>query len=198
MHGSKIMIKFADDTTVIGLIKNNYQSVYRDEVDCLAVWCNKANLRRPKSSLWILERIYPSTVSQWSVCTTSNSLGPTSHMTSSEGQLTSGTTPDTQQIDCLSSCPLGYAVEVSGLKQLGSGRDFSPLLSPTCIRSPYSLPSFPTCAYCSPDCIYGHSTAHFYSYCIFYCTEFISVFTFLHHCIYHIDSKLLGIASTYL
>ncbi|MEQ2223532.1 hypothetical protein ILYODFUR_037658 [Ilyodon furcidens] len=119
-------------------------------------------------------------------------------LTSSEGQLTSGTTPDTQQIDCLSSCPLGDAVEASGPKQLGSGRAFSPLLSPTCIRSPYSLPSFPTCAYCSPDYIYGHSMAHFYSYCIFYCTEFISVFTFLHHCIYHIDSKLLGIASTYL
>ena len=36
VHGSNTIIKFADDTTVIGLIRNNDESAYREEVDHLA------------------------------------------------------------------------------------------------------------------------------------------------------------------
>ena len=41
--GTKIL-KFADDTTVIGLIKYSDESEYRDQVNKLISWCNDNNL----------------------------------------------------------------------------------------------------------------------------------------------------------
>ncbi|KAL0147066.1 hypothetical protein M9458_057590, partial [Cirrhinus mrigala] len=38
------LLKFADNTTVIGLIKDGDESAYRQEVDQLAVWCSLNNL----------------------------------------------------------------------------------------------------------------------------------------------------------
>ncbi|KAI2661499.1 putative RNA-directed DNA polymerase from transposon BS [Labeo rohita] len=38
------LLKFADDTTVIGFIKDGDESAYRQEVDQLAVWCSLNNL----------------------------------------------------------------------------------------------------------------------------------------------------------
>jgi gmma-aminobutyric acid receptor subunit gamma/cGMP-dependent protein kinase 2 len=38
-HTSNSIIKFADDTTVIGLITNNDDTCYREEVRALGVWC---------------------------------------------------------------------------------------------------------------------------------------------------------------
>ncbi len=38
------LLKFADDTTVIGLIKDGDESAYRQEVEQLAVWCSLNNL----------------------------------------------------------------------------------------------------------------------------------------------------------
>ena len=37
-------IKFADDTTVVGLITDNDETAYRKEVRELAVWCQDNNL----------------------------------------------------------------------------------------------------------------------------------------------------------
>ena len=37
-------IKFADDTTVLGLIRNNDESAYREEVQHCAAWCASNNL----------------------------------------------------------------------------------------------------------------------------------------------------------
>ena len=37
-------IKFADDTMVVGLITNNDESTYREEVSELALWCHDNNL----------------------------------------------------------------------------------------------------------------------------------------------------------
>ena len=34
------ILKFADDTTVIGLITNSDESEYRDQVNKLISWCN--------------------------------------------------------------------------------------------------------------------------------------------------------------
>ncbi|XP_013868639.1 RNA-directed DNA polymerase from mobile element jockey [Austrofundulus limnaeus] len=45
VHGSNAIIKFADDTTVIGLIRDNDEAAYREEVDRLAEWCDKNNLQ---------------------------------------------------------------------------------------------------------------------------------------------------------
>ncbi|KAK3525747.1 hypothetical protein QTP70_007384 [Hemibagrus guttatus] len=42
MHSSNHIIKFADDTTVVGLISKNDESAYREEVQRLTAWC-KAN-----------------------------------------------------------------------------------------------------------------------------------------------------------
>ncbi len=44
VYGSKTIIKLADDTTVVGLIKDDDESAYRDEVQHLAVWCATNNL----------------------------------------------------------------------------------------------------------------------------------------------------------
>jgi hypothetical protein len=44
MHASNSIIKFADDTTVVGLITNNDETAYREEVSALGVWCQENNL----------------------------------------------------------------------------------------------------------------------------------------------------------
>jgi hypothetical protein len=38
------IIKFADDTTVVGLVIDNDETAYREEVRDLAVWCQDNNL----------------------------------------------------------------------------------------------------------------------------------------------------------
>ncbi|KAK2908186.1 hypothetical protein Q8A73_009259 [Channa argus] len=43
-HNSNLFIKFADDTTVVGLISNNDDTNYRSEVRRLARWCSDNNL----------------------------------------------------------------------------------------------------------------------------------------------------------
>ena len=43
-HTSNSIIKFADDTTVVGLITNNDESAYREEVRDLGEWCQENNL----------------------------------------------------------------------------------------------------------------------------------------------------------
>ena len=43
-HNSNTIIKFADDTTVVGLITDNNETDYREEVRDLAVWCQDNNL----------------------------------------------------------------------------------------------------------------------------------------------------------
>ncbi|KAK3570013.1 hypothetical protein QTP86_009167 [Hemibagrus guttatus] len=42
MHSSNHIVKFVDDTTVVGLISKNDESAYREEVQHLTAWC-KAN-----------------------------------------------------------------------------------------------------------------------------------------------------------
>ena len=43
-HDSNSIIKFADDTMVVGLITDNNETAYREEVRDLAVWCQDNNL----------------------------------------------------------------------------------------------------------------------------------------------------------
>ncbi|CDQ84200.1 unnamed protein product [Oncorhynchus mykiss] len=43
-HDSNTIIKFADDTTVVGLITDNDETAYREEVRDLAGWCQNNNL----------------------------------------------------------------------------------------------------------------------------------------------------------
>ncbi|KAK3519303.1 hypothetical protein QTP70_023539 [Hemibagrus guttatus] len=44
MHSSNHIIKFADDTTMVGLISKNEESAYREEVQRLTAWCKANNL----------------------------------------------------------------------------------------------------------------------------------------------------------
>jgi hypothetical protein len=44
MHTSNSIIKFADNTTVVGLITNNNETAYREEMRALGVWCHENNL----------------------------------------------------------------------------------------------------------------------------------------------------------
>ena len=43
-HDSNTIIKFDNDTTVVGLITDNNETAYRGEVRDLAVWCQDNNL----------------------------------------------------------------------------------------------------------------------------------------------------------
>ena len=43
-HESNTIIKFADDTTVVGLITANDETAYGEEFRELAVWCQDSNL----------------------------------------------------------------------------------------------------------------------------------------------------------
>ncbi|KAK3558042.1 hypothetical protein QTP86_006420 [Hemibagrus guttatus] len=42
--GAPRLLKFADDTTVIGLIQDGDESAYRQEIEQLAAWCSRNNL----------------------------------------------------------------------------------------------------------------------------------------------------------
>ncbi|KAI4903633.1 hypothetical protein NFI96_009461, partial [Prochilodus magdalenae] len=44
IHGSNTIMKYADDTTVIGLIRDNDETGYRDEIQHLSTWCHDNNL----------------------------------------------------------------------------------------------------------------------------------------------------------
>ncbi|KAK3559815.1 hypothetical protein QTP86_020990, partial [Hemibagrus guttatus] len=44
MHSSNHIVKFADDTTVVGLISKNDESAYREEVQRLTAWCKASSL----------------------------------------------------------------------------------------------------------------------------------------------------------
>ena len=44
MHASNSIIKFANDTTVVGLTTNNNETAFRDEVRALGVWFQGNNL----------------------------------------------------------------------------------------------------------------------------------------------------------
>ena len=43
-HDSNTIITFSDDTTVVGLITDNDETAYREEVRDLSVWCQDNNL----------------------------------------------------------------------------------------------------------------------------------------------------------
>ncbi len=43
-HSSNVIVKFADDTTVIGLITDNDETAYREEVSTLTKWCPENHL----------------------------------------------------------------------------------------------------------------------------------------------------------
>ena len=43
-HDSNTIIKFADDTTVVGLVTDNNETAYREEVRDLARWCQNNNV----------------------------------------------------------------------------------------------------------------------------------------------------------
>ena len=42
-HDSNTIIKFADDTTVVGLITDDNETGYREEVRDLTMWCKDNN-----------------------------------------------------------------------------------------------------------------------------------------------------------
>ena len=39
MHASNLITMFADNTTVVGLITNNNETAYKEEVRAVGVWC---------------------------------------------------------------------------------------------------------------------------------------------------------------
>ena len=43
-HDHNTIVKFANNTTVVGLITDNDETAYREEVRDLAVWCQDNNL----------------------------------------------------------------------------------------------------------------------------------------------------------
>ncbi len=43
-HSSNLIVEFADDTTVIGLITDNDETAYREEVSTLTKWCQENHL----------------------------------------------------------------------------------------------------------------------------------------------------------
>ncbi len=43
-HSSNVIVKFSDDTTVIGLITYNDEMAYREEVSTLTKWCQENHL----------------------------------------------------------------------------------------------------------------------------------------------------------
>ncbi len=72
-HSSTSIVKFADDTVVLGLISSNDETAYLDEVDRLASWCkdNCLSLNVSKSKELIQEETAAalhSSYDQWDPC----------------------------------------------------------------------------------------------------------------------------------
>lgn len=44
MHSSNTIVKYTDDTVVVGLISDNNESAYLEEVEGLSSWCKDNNL----------------------------------------------------------------------------------------------------------------------------------------------------------
>jgi len=44
IHSTKMLVKFADDTTMVGLISDNDETQYREEIQHLIYWCSTNNL----------------------------------------------------------------------------------------------------------------------------------------------------------
>uniref|UniRef100_A0A3B3BMW9 Alkylated DNA repair protein AlkB homologue 8 N-terminal domain-containing protein n=1 Tax=Oryzias melastigma TaxID=30732 RepID=A0A3B3BMW9_ORYME len=44
IHPTNMVVKFADDTTIVGLISNNDETHYREEIQHLTGWCTDNNL----------------------------------------------------------------------------------------------------------------------------------------------------------
>ena len=57
MHVSNSIIRFADDTALVGLITNNDETAYREEARALGVWCqeNKLSLNVNKTKEMIVD-----------------------------------------------------------------------------------------------------------------------------------------------
>ncbi len=75
-HSSTSIVKFADDTVVLGLISNNDETAYLDEVERLTSWCqdNCLSLKVSKTKALIVERqeetaaALHSSYDQWDPC----------------------------------------------------------------------------------------------------------------------------------
>ncbi|KAI3353804.1 hypothetical protein L3Q82_005031 [Scortum barcoo] len=44
IHSTNTIVKFADDTTIVGLISHNDETHYREEIQHLTQWCSNNNL----------------------------------------------------------------------------------------------------------------------------------------------------------
>jgi hypothetical protein len=93
VHCSNTIAKFTDDTTVVGLISDNDESAYREEVntwlhgELTTTWPSMQ--RKPRRSLWITGSLKAATTPKfslmalrWSVCPASNCWVSTFQMTS--------------------------------------------------------------------------------------------------------------------
>ena len=56
-HSSVPLLKFADDTTLVGLVSDSGESEYRHEVSSLVSWCDTNNLQlnAPKTREMIVD-----------------------------------------------------------------------------------------------------------------------------------------------
>ncbi|KAI4901012.1 hypothetical protein NFI96_010350 [Prochilodus magdalenae] len=54
-HTSNTIFKFADDTTILGLITDGDETAYRDEVSALSEWCYHNNLNISKTKKMIVD-----------------------------------------------------------------------------------------------------------------------------------------------
>ncbi len=74
-HSSTSIVKFADDTVVLGLINNNDETAYLDEVERLTSWCQdnclSLNVNKTKADCGLQEEtaaaLHPS-YDQWDPC----------------------------------------------------------------------------------------------------------------------------------
>ncbi len=55
-HSSNVIVKFADDTTVIGLITDNDETAYREEEHALTRWCQENHFSLNTDSYPIVKR----------------------------------------------------------------------------------------------------------------------------------------------
>ncbi len=81
-HSSNVIVKFADDTTVVGLITDDDELAYREEVHTLTNWCHNNNISNTKELMVdsgdgpVSTPTSPSTGLQWSGSTAVAEISP--------------------------------------------------------------------------------------------------------------------------
>ncbi len=148
-HSCTFIVKFADDTVVLGLISNNDETVYLDEVERLISWCQDnclslnvsktkeliVDLRKRQQQPYTPLMISGTPVERWAASSTKHlckhlrgpDLDCTHSNTGQESQAKTVPSATAEEIQSLTSNPENFLFRVYWLNASPCGMETSPI-----------------------------------------------------------------------